>query len=392
MRELTGLVRRIVTTWLGDCLLAVAILAWTMAFVFAAGATGDHHWQAIAFILPFCAALAIRRRWPLAGAVLAAAALIAAVPLGLASFLNGIVALPFLATPFLIGYSLGTSTGIAAGLIGSAIMMAGLQIENGSFVPIFPMMTFGPWLVGRVVRSRRTLARQLAARNAELAAEQENFARESVRYERARIARELHDIVAHCLSIMVVQASAGQRVRGTDGMMAALSSVAEAAAQAREEIGRLVELLSGDLPPGLSPSVRMVGELVRRAAATGLDVTCRITGCGDELSVTASEIAYRVVQEALTNALKHAPGAPVQITLAGEARQVAIAVENPAIAAMPTDADAGPSGALVLAGTGGRYGLAGMRDRVASCGGTLTAGPTTAGGWRVSALLPIDSS
>src|ERR1700691_1130354 len=152
-------------------------------------------------------------------------------------------------------------------------------------------------------------------------------------------------------------------------MMTALSSVAEAAAQAREEIGRLVELLSGDLPPGVSPSVRMVGELVRRAAATGLDVTCRITGCGDELSVTASEIAYRVVQEALTNALKHAPGAPVQITLSGGARQVAIAIENPAIAATPADADAGPPGARGLAGAGGRYGLAGMRDWGASCGG-----------------------
>ena len=86
------------------------------------------------------------------------------------------------------------------------------------------MITIGPWLVGRVVLSRRRMTEQLQARNEELRAEQELFARESVRYERARIARELHDIVAHCLSVMVVQASAGQRVADADrdGMAEAL--------------------------------------------------------------------------------------------------------------------------------------------------------------------------
>jgi len=203
---------------------------------------------------------------------------------------------------------------------------------------------------------------------------------ESVRYERARIARELHDIVAHCLSVMVVQASAGQRMppADRDGVAEALESVAEAAAQAQTEVGRLVELLSGDLPAGGPPGLPMVDELVRRASGTGLAVTCRFAGSCDRLAPAASQAAYRVVQEALTNALKHAPGAPVDITIRGQDTGVALDVVNAAPRHQPCG----------LERSGGGFGLAGMRDRVAACGGRLTSCPTPAGGWRVSAVLP----
>ena len=179
---------------------------------------------------------------------------------------------------------------------------------------------------------------------------------------------------------MVVQASAGQRVADSDraGVAEALESVAEAAAQARTEIGRLVELLGGGPPSGASPGLQMVDELVRRAGATGLAVSCRLSGGWSELSPAVSEAAYRVVQEALTNALKHSPGAPVTITVQAQRAEVAVAVVN----AAPRDR---PSG---LERAGGGYGLAGMRDGVTACGGQLTAGPTLAGGWRVSAVLP----
>jgi len=251
------------------------------------------------------------------------------------------------------------------------------------FNPLGLMLTIGPWLVGRVVQSRRKLAEQLQARNEELRAEQELFAAESVRYERARIARELHDIVAHCLSVMVVQASAGQRVAAADrdGVAEALESVAEAAAQAQTEVGRLVELLSGGPtgPAGPPPGLAMVDELVRRASGSGLAVSCRFAGSCDRLAPAASEAAYRVVQEALTNALKHAPGAPVDITVRSQGAEVAVDVVN-------APGRQRPSG---LERSGGGFGLAGMRDRVAACGGSLTCGPTQAGGWRVSALLPM---
>src|SRR5580692_8340551 len=249
MPEAAGQAGRWLLSWRGDVVLAAFLAAWTLTFTVLAGPTGDQLWWVIAFLPPYCAAL-----------------------------LNDWVTLPFILTPFLVAYSLGTSKGIAAGLVGAAVLAAGLQIQNGSFVPIFPMMTFGPWIIGRVALSRRKLNEQLKARNSELAEQQEIFARESVRYERARIARELHDIVAHCLSVMVVQASAGQRVAAADrdGVAEALESVAEAAAQAQTEVGRLVELLSSGPtgPAGPPPGLAMVDELVRRASGSGLAVSC----------------------------------------------------------------------------------------------------------------------
>jgi signal transduction histidine kinase len=378
MREAIGRVWRFAESRWGDVAVAGIIAGWTLAFLFTEGPGGDQRWWVIAFLPPFCTAMAIRRRWPLMAAVLAAAGLIVLVPLGQSAFLNDWVTLPFIWTPFLIGYSLGADTGIVRGLIGAAVLTIGLQIQNQGFVPVFVMMTFGPWIVGRVAKSRRKLTEQLVARNRELLEQQEIFARESVRYERARIARELHDIVAHCLSVMVVQASAGQRVTVAGGMARALESVAEAAAQAQEEIGRLVELLSGDFPDGQEPTLAMVDELVSRAVLAGLDVSCRIAGSYGDLSPAVSQVAYRVVQEALTNALKHAPGAPVTVTITAAPAQVAIEIQNDA----PAQRRSG------LEAAGGGYGLAGMRERAAACGGSLAAGPAEAGGWRVSAVLP----
>ena len=115
--------------------------------------------------------------------------------------------------PPLVCYALGTDTGVAAGLTGAALLSVGLQMEGGPFNPLFEMITFGPWLAGRVVRSRQELTQ--ADRNPEprdRGRAPALLARESVRYERGRIARELHDIVAHCISVVVVQAVARQRL------------------------------------------------------------------------------------------------------------------------------------------------------------------------------------
>ena len=161
-------------------------------------------------------------------------------------------------------------------------------------------------------------------------------------------------------------------------MTEALESVAEAAGQAQAEIGSLVELLAGALPSAPSPRLPMIGELVARASATGLAVTCHFLGNCDQLPAAASEAAYRLVQEALTNSLKHAPGAPVDITVRGQDGQFEVDIVNGASHQRPTG----------LERFGGSYGLAGMRERVAACGGQLTSGPTAAGGWLVSAALP----
>ena len=109
-------------------------------------------------------------------------------------------------------------------------------------------------------------------------------------------------------------------------------------------------------------------------------MTCRFLVSGDHLAPAASEAAYRVVQEALTNALKHAPGAPVDITVSGCDGEVEVDIVNAPPRQVPSS----------LERSGGGFGLTGMRDRIAACGGRLTSGPTPAGGWRVSALLPAD--
>jgi signal transduction histidine kinase len=371
--------RRFALSWRSDLLLAAIVVGWVLVYLSLIARNGD--WMVLVFALPYAGALGVRRRWPVPAAAVACAALAAVWPLGLAPAVNGALSIPFFLTPFLFAYSLGADAGLKTGLAGSVLLAVCLQLSNaGVFNPLGEMLTIGPWLVGRVVLSRRRMTEQLRARNAELQAEQELFALESVRYERARIGRELHDIVAHCLSVMVVQASAGQRMPtgDRDGVAEALESVAEAAAQAQAEIGRLVELLSGNEPAGPPPRLEMVDELVRRASDTGLVVSCRFAGRCDRLPADASEAAYRVVQEALTNALKHAPGAPVDITIQDQDAELEVRVVNAA-------ARQRPSG---LERSGGSFGLAGMRDRVAACGGRLTCGPTAAGGWQVSALLP----
>jgi signal transduction histidine kinase len=376
MPDLPGQLRRLFTSWRGDVLLAAVLVACAIAYLVATAPAADQGWTALIFVLPWAAALGIRRRWPVAAIAVACALLLAARPLGLGAMISGGLGVLLLWVVFLLAYTLGTEAGVAAGLPGTAALAACLMIANDGFSPVAFMVTFGPWPAGLAVRSRRRMTEQLQARNEELRAEQELFALESVRYERARIARELHDIVAHCLSVMVVQASAGQRI--ADGAAEALRSVAEAAAQAQAEIGRLVELLSGDPPSGMSPRLPMIGELVRQASVTGLAVSCRFQGRCDGLTPEASEAAYRVVQEALTNALKHAPGAPVDITIRGQETGVTADVVN---AAPPGR----PSG---LERSGGSYGLAGMQERVSACGGGLTSGPTASGGWHVTAHLP----
>jgi signal transduction histidine kinase len=337
------------------------------------------------------------RRPRAAWAVAAAAVLVAAcccVPLfGLVNALNNSpVEIPLLSLPFLVAYALGYETGPMVGLACIGVLNAALLAASGSFNPVGLMITSGPWIAGRIVGSRRRLADQLRARNAELLAEQEAYAAEAVRYERSRIAAELHDVVGHAMSLMVVQAGAGQRAPGDDGerAKAALELVAEAAREAQAEMSALAGLLDGDQldpashgapggpPDGALAGLDLVGELVRQARAVGLEVTYHLASDDAAVDARSAEVAGRLVTEALTNALKHAPGAPVAVDVRAVAGKLAVTVENGA-------ARGTPSG---LEQAGGGYGLAGMRDRVASRGGQFSAGPAADGGWRVHAILP----
>jgi signal transduction histidine kinase len=235
------------------------------------------------------------------------------------------------------------------------------------------------WLAGRAIRERDLVARRLAERAEELEREREAFATLSVRYERARIASELHDIVAHAISVMVVQAGAGQRIAAVDPELTGemFDAIAGAARQAEQDMTQLVALLSDEDAIGHAPDLTLVEELVARAAGTGLDVTLRLEGSREGLPASAVQTVYRVVRESLTNALRYASGAPVHVLVRGGAGAIDVEVVND-----PAD------DAADLAGHGTGNGLRGLRERVGASGGRLEAGPRESGGWRVAARIP----
>jgi signal transduction histidine kinase len=270
--------------------------------------------------------------------------------------------------------------GAVAALVGLvfAWQLALLLRDDGDFVPAI-LIPATVWAAGRALRERERVAAQLGARARELEEEREAYATLSVRYERARIASELHDIVAHALSVMVIQATAGQRLAAHDPEATAqtFEAIADAARQAEDDMGRLVALLGDEESIGPAPDLILVEELVARAAGSGLDVRLRLEGEREGLRAPLSETAYRVVQEGLTNALRYAAGARVAVRVHGDREALLVEVEN---------APASDEGGLAGVGTGN--GLRGLRERVGGCGGTLEAGPTADGGWLLAARLP----
>jgi signal transduction histidine kinase len=259
-----------------------------------------------------------------------------------------------------------------------AALSAGVAVGHDAGVPALIIPPAG-WAAGRALRERELVAAQLEERARELEQEREAHASLSVRYERARIASELHDIVAHAISVMVVQASAGQRLAARDPELAGetFDAIAGAARQAEEDMGLLVRLLGDQDALGPAPDLGLVEELVSRATGSGLDVTLRLEGEREGLPAAVVATANRVVQEGLTNALRYASGAAVLVRLRGGTEDLVVQVQN---APAPRDA--------TLAGIGTGNGLRGLRERVTGCGGTMDAGPTGDGGWSLETRLP----
>jgi len=266
------------------------------------------------------------------------------------------------------------------GMALAAILVVSLTYDTKDF--IFPVAMFGlvPWLAGRTIRNQTMLARELAekAERAEYARDEEE--RRVVLAERSRIARELHDVLAHNLSVMVVQAGAARRVAAAQPDRAAEAAELiqrtgrEALHELRQLFGPVRHGEGEDLfgPPGLA----RLDELAERARAAGLRVELRVQGDPVQLPTGIDLTAYRVVQEALTNALKHAGDARAVVSVSYEPNEVVLSIE---------DDGSGPSAAGEL--TGG-HGLVGMRERVSLYGGVLQAGRRRGGGFAVHARLP----
>jgi signal transduction histidine kinase len=237
------------------------------------------------------------------------------------------------------------------------------------------------WGVGRIVRTQNRRATRSEALVEQLERDADELAQVAVSTERARLARELHDIVTHSVSVVVIQAQGAQRVLnpGQPDVHQALCDIESAGRSALVEMRRLLGVLRDDQaelarnpPPGLA----QVPVLIAQVRATGLSVDYRCSGAPPDLDAGAQLSVYRIAQEALTNALKHSAQAQVTVDLRFDADEVWLRV-----------ADDGPATVDPERATG--RGLVGMRERVALYGGTLQIGPRPEGGFEVSARLPV---
>jgi signal transduction histidine kinase len=244
------------------------------------------------------------------------------------------------------------------------------------------------WVLGDNIRTRRAYLAELEARAARLEREREERDERAVAEERSRIARELHDVIAHNVSVMVVQASAGEEVFDTDPRRAreSLAAVASTGRAALTELRRLLGVIrseeEGQNAPAYTPQpgLEYLDELVRQVRETGLAVELTVLGEPRALPEGVDLCAYRIVQEALTNTLKHADASRAQVSL----RYVADALEL-------TVLDDG-HGAAPVNGEGSGHGLIGMRERVALFGGELSARPRAGEGFEVRARIPLEET
>jgi signal transduction histidine kinase len=279
-----------------------------------------------------------------------------------------------------IAYSTGAYAQPRASRVAIAALVVVSQLGVGlEEVPNLEILipTAGPWLVGREVRKRRDLVRALAAQTRELAASGEAFTDLSVQRERTRIARELHDIVSHHLAVIILLASAG-RLEGEDSdhAPARLTAIAGASTEALSELEHLIDLIGS--APAVTHDPTRVQRLCDRARASGLNIELVALPTDTCVPAGIEDLLHRIVQEALTNVLKHAPHANVQVRLAARHDHLTVEVTN------DHTANGGP-----LASTGSGLGLNGLRERIDALAGDLTVGPRPAGGWRLRARVPL---
>ncbi|MEW1762161.1 sensor histidine kinase [Streptomyces cyaneofuscatus] len=246
------------------------------------------------------------------------------------------------------------------------------------------------WVMGDSLRTRRAYFSQLEERAARLEREREAQSKVAVAAERARIARELHDVVAHNVSVMVVQADGAAYVMDAapDQARQALETISSTGRQALAEMRRLLGVLrTGDAPESgeyvPQPDVEQIEDLVDQVRRTGLAVDFKVEGTARPLPSGVELTAYRIVQEALTNTRKHGgPDAGASVRLVYFDDGLGLLVEDDGRgAAHELYEDGGADGA--------GHGMIGMRERVGMVGGTLDAGPRPGGGFRISALLPL---
>ncbi|WP_163509910.1 sensor histidine kinase [Fodinicola acaciae] len=375
---MSGLLRRLAPV--ADPVLVLVVLVLALQPLWGKPASIAPTWSYV-LVVAQSLPLALRRRFPL----------VVLTVCGVLAMIYGISPLPDPPVPYAVlvavysaaAHSRRLGSIIAAvttavAIITSLLLDPAADFGDATFLlPVFATA----WLLGDSVRRRQELATEMAARTEYLERTREAEASAAVAAERNRIARDMHDVIAHHLSMMVVQAEAGPVVVAADPGRAAeaFDAISAAGKQALTEMRRLLGVLrEGEKAPlRPQPGVADIGELVERVRSTGLDVRLDTAGEPATLPQAVDLSVYRLVQEALTNCVRHANADRVNVTLSYENRALTVAV---------TDNGAGAR----KAPRPGGHGLVAMRERVALVGGRLEAGPRPDGGWAVRADVPLD--
>jgi signal transduction histidine kinase len=380
-----------VSAWVFDSVLALAAAGiGTALFVSEPMASGlPRGTLAVGYglVLLHTLPLAARRRFPLA-------VLVTSVASGLVFATLGLLPPIALGPAILVAiYSVAAYGGRWVSLAGLVVAELGLaavwltpaMLERSSFLFFMGFIAVA-WVLGHFVGDRQVYVAQLEERTAELEQAREELARRAVAEERLRLARELHDVVAHAMSVIAVQSGVGAHVADSrpEEVGKALAAIEVTSRGALEELRRLLGVLRQDSEVQASltpvPGLANLDSLLAEVGKAGLAVRVRVEGTPLQLPAGVDLSAYRIVQEALTNVVKHAGPAHAEVTIGYRDQEVTVEVTDDGRGAVPPASDG-------RVGTG--HGLIGMRERVAVFGGYLQVGPRPGGGFRVAARLPL---
>ncbi|WP_405713950.1 sensor histidine kinase [Streptomyces sp. NBC_00046] len=381
-----------------DCFWAVVLLGLSGLSMVGVPSHGAGHVAAVPIVLGLCVVVALRRRAPEKMLLLAIAMGVAQLITGVGPGAMNFAMLVIVFTVATVGERWASRLALVCSLCAAGLSKLRWQQEapqggwaQQTFVVIVLTVPFVlAWVLGDSMRTRRAYFSQLEERAARLEREREAQSKVAVAAERARIARELHDVVAHNVSVMVVQADGAAYVMDAapDQAKQALETISSTGRQALAEMRRLLGVLrtgdaqeSGEYVP--QPDVDQIEDLIEQVRQTGLAVDFRIEGTPRPLPSGVELTAYRIVQEALTNTRKHGgPDAGASVRLVYFDDGLGLLIEDDGRgAAHELYEDGGADGA--------GHGMIGMRERVGMVGGTLDAGPRPGGGFRISALLPL---
>lgn len=307
---------------------------------------------------------------------------------GAGSFL-GIMVLLYSSAAYASERRRSTQVLIVFTIVLAAVLITGYlspsEEEVSLAVVVFNLVFFQfAWLAGDVVRSRRAEMGRLKVRMERAESEQQSFTEHAVEAERSRIARELHDVVAHAMSVIVVQAEGARRLVGKDeeSVRNALAAIEHTGRTNLNDIRGIVGLLRTDgTEYSPSPELSMLDELVEQCLEAGLDVSLDVVGTPRALPPMIELSGYRIVQESLTNAIKHAgPSAHAHVTIGYLDDAIDIAVVDDG------------RGAAADSPTTPGHGLLGIRERVEAFGGRIHTGPRVGGGFAVEARIPLGAN